>query len=193
MKLPKTLKYTIEPRNGLDHCVTSTSIRKNFKKYIWNDCGLKLQFLCISCTILQIWGIYFTRTVTHRSRSSENVFLVPLALRVNKNPISDGFGAVSRHNHKISGENPLFWPILAAENISYPPSPEKNQPLCGKNIFSRKIIRKWFSLQPVQIWAPNSFWVPRYPIFTICFFFAKKISNSDNTVIYIGTGVLMSV
>ena len=62
-----------------------------------------------------------------------------LTLRVNRNSISDGFGAISRQNHNgewwISGENPLFWSILVSWNYSSPPPPRKKSTPWSRKIF----------------------------------------------------------
>ncbi len=62
-----------------------------------------------------------------------------LTLRVNKNSISDGFGAISRQNHNgkwwISGENPLFWAIISADQNWCHPHPRKKSATWSRKIF----------------------------------------------------------
>ena len=77
-----------------------------------------------------------------------------LTLRVNKNLISDGFGAISRQNHNgkwwISGENPLFWSILVSWNYSSPPHRKKITPWSKKYFFTEN---RWEMIYPAS--SPN--------------------------------------
>ena len=65
----------------------------------------------------------------------------------------------------------LFWLSYSQPSWYSRPSTPHRSP---KNIFSWKIVRKWFFLQAVQIWAPNSIWAREIHRFYDSVFFGKK-------------------
>ena len=86
----------------------------------------------------EIWDLIVSSLQTYW----KTFFWCLLTLRVNKNSISDGFGAISRQNHNgkwwISGENPLFWAIISADQNWCHPHPRKKTIPWSKKYFFTK-------------------------------------------------------